>query len=46
MVGYSGTPLPRKLGIRDDQVVFWTGCPPTSTWATSAANVVRRLADR
>ena len=29
MVGYSGTPLPRKLGIRDDHVVAFRGAPDT-----------------
>jgi hypothetical protein len=26
--GYSGTPLPRKLGIGDGHVVAWLGAPP------------------
>ena len=44
--GYSGTPLPRKLGVKDDHVVLLDrlpdglelGLPPT-------AHVVRRLRD-
>jgi hypothetical protein len=28
LAGYSGTPLPRKLGIRDDSAVLVDGAPP------------------
>ena len=28
MAGYSGTPLPRKLGIKEDSVVALVGAPP------------------
>jgi hypothetical protein len=28
VAGYSGTPLPRKLGIREGAIVAFTGAPP------------------
>ena len=28
MAGYSGTPLPRKLGIKEEQRVWFPGSPP------------------
>ena len=28
MAGYSGTPLPRKLGIKDESAVAFPGAPP------------------
>ncbi len=38
--GYSGTPLPRKLGIKDDHVVLLdrlpAGLDPRPIWATAA----------
>lgn len=44
MVGYSGTPLPRKLGVNDDQVVFLDGVPDgVELGDLGAATVVRRL---
>ena len=33
MAGYSGTPLPRKLGIKDGHVVAFPGAPPEFTLA-------------
>lgn len=27
MAGYSGTPLARKLGLKDGQRAWWTGMP-------------------
>ncbi|MCW2797181.1 DUF3052 domain-containing protein [Nocardioides sp.] len=42
--GYSGTPLVRKLGIKDDHVLFLDGLPETLDLGdTGAATVVRRL---
>lgn len=35
--GYSGTPLPRKLGLRDGQRIAFIGLPPELGWLTSAA---------
>jgi hypothetical protein len=36
--GYSGTPLPRKLGFKDGQIVAFCGLPDDLGWlATSAA---------
>jgi len=44
MAGYSGTPLPRKIGIRDDHVVFLDGAPADVDLGDfGAAHVVRRL---
>ena len=43
MAGYSGTPLERKLGIRDGQVVFLDGAPADLALETAGARVVRRL---
>ena len=44
MVGYSGTPLVRKLGIRDSHVVFLDGLPDSVDLGDlGAARVVRRL---
>ena len=44
MVGYSGTPLVRKLGIRDAHVVFLDGLPDSVDLGDlGAARVVRRL---
>lgn len=43
MAGYSGTPLERKLGIKDGQVVFLDGAPDGLALATAGAHVVRRL---
>lgn len=42
MAGYSGTPLPRKLGIKDEHTVFLDGMPPEVELDVSA-HVVRRL---
>ena len=44
MAGYSGTPLVRKLGIRDDHVVLLDGVPPgLDLGDTGGARLVRRL---
>lgn len=44
MAGYSGTPLVRKLGIKDTHVVFLDGMPETLELGDlGAADVVRRL---
>ena len=44
MAGYSGTPLPRKIGIRDEHVVFLDGVPAeVELGDLGAATVVRRL---
>ena len=44
MVAYSGTPLVRKLGIRDAHVVFLDGLPDSVDLGDlGAARVVRRL---
>lgn len=36
-VGYSGTPLPQKLGLKDGQRVAFIDLPPELTWLASAA---------
>ena len=42
--GYSGTPLPQKLGVKPDQVVFLDGQPAdVELGDLAAASVVRRL---
>ncbi|HQR27183.1 MAG TPA: DUF3052 domain-containing protein [Nocardioides sp.] len=44
MAGYSATPLPRKLGVTDGQVVLLDGVPDTVRLGDlGAAHVVRRL---
>lgn len=44
MAGYSGTPLPRKLGVKDGQVVFLDGLPEyVDLGDLGAVRVVRRL---
>ena len=44
MAGYSGTPLPRKLGVKDHHVVFLDGAPAeVDLGDLGAASVVRRL---
>ena len=43
MAGYSGTPLARKIGIKDDHVVFLDGAPDDLELDTGAAAVTRRL---
>ena len=43
MAGYSGTPLERKLGIRDGLTVFLDGAPDTLVLDPAGAHVVRRL---
>ena len=44
MAGYSGTPLPRKLGVRDEYVVFLDRVPASVDLGDlGAAHVVRRL---
>jgi hypothetical protein len=46
MAGYSGTPLERKLGIRDGLVVFLDGAPAQLALDPAGATVVRRLPAR
>ncbi len=42
--GYSGTPLPQKLGVKPDHVVFLDGQPAdVELGALVASSVVRRL---
>jgi hypothetical protein len=44
VAGYSGTPLPRKLGVKDDLVVFLDGLPPdVELGDLGSAQVVSRL---
>lgn len=43
MAGYSGTPLARKIGIKDEHVVFLDGAPADLELDTGAARVVTRL---
>jgi hypothetical protein len=43
MAGYSGTPLARKIGIRDEHVVFLDGAPEGLDLDSGGARVVRRL---
>jgi hypothetical protein len=43
MAGYSGTPLVRKLGIKDRHVVFLDRAPDGLDLDLDAAQVVRRL---
>jgi hypothetical protein len=44
MAGYSGTPLVRKLGIKDDHVVLLDGAPAELELGdTGGAHLVRRL---
>lgn len=44
MAGYSGTPLPRKLGVKDEHTVFLDRLPAeVELGDLGAAHVVRRL---
>jgi hypothetical protein len=43
MAGYSGTPLLRKLGIKDDHVVLLDRAPDGFELGETAARVVRRV---
>jgi len=43
MAGYSGTPLARKIGIKDEHVVLLDGAPEALDLDTGGARVVRRL---
>jgi len=44
MSGYSGTPLPKKLGVKDSHTVFLDGVPAgVELGELGAAHVVRRL---
>jgi hypothetical protein len=36
--GYSGTPLPRKLGLKDGQAVAFCGVPDDLAWLATSAN--------
>jgi hypothetical protein len=47
MAGYSGTPLPRKLGVKGEHVVFLDGLPDgVDLGDLDGAQVVRRLPRR
>ncbi|MBJ7358892.1 DUF3052 domain-containing protein [Nocardioides sp.] len=46
MAGYSGTPLGRKIGIKDGHVVFLDGAPAALELETGGATVVTRLPAR
>jgi hypothetical protein len=43
VAGYSGTPLERKLGLKDGQVLFLDGAPDDLELDPTGARVVRRL---
>jgi hypothetical protein len=43
MAGYSGTPLERKLGIREGHTLFLDGAPDDLVLDAPGAHVVRRL---
>ncbi|KQW49036.1 hypothetical protein ASC77_10035 [Nocardioides sp. Root1257] len=43
MAGYSGTPLVRKLGIKDDHLVLLDRAPGDFELGATTARVVRRL---
>jgi hypothetical protein len=43
MAGYSGTPLLRKLGVKDDHVVLLDRAPDDFELGETGARVVRRL---
>ena len=43
MAGYSGTPLAKKIGIKDEHVVFLDGAPADLDLDTGGARVVTRL---
>jgi len=43
VAGYSGTPLPKKIGIRDDHVVFLDGAPDTLELVGTHARLPRRF---
>jgi hypothetical protein len=43
VAGYSGTPLAKKIGIKDEHVVFLDGAPGELDLDTGAARVVTRL---
>jgi hypothetical protein len=43
MAGYSGTPLARKIGVKDEHVVLLDGAPADLDLDTGSARVVRRL---
>lgn len=38
--GYSGTPLPKKLGLKDGQRALFLALPETLTWLTDAAGFI------
>ena len=45
MAGYSGTPLARKLGLKDGQRAWWSGMPAAVRREIDAAGLaLRRLA--
>lgn len=47
MAGYSSTPLPRKIGVRDDHLVLLDGLPPgVDLGDLGGATVVHRLPRR
>jgi hypothetical protein len=43
MAGYSGTPLEKKIGIKDEHVVFLDAAPDDLGLDTGGASVVTRL---
>lgn len=43
MAGYSGTPLQRKLGVKDDHLVLLDRAPDGFDLGETSARVVRRL---
>lgn len=38
--GYSGTPLPKKLGLKDGQAVCFINLPDSLLWLTEAAQFI------
>ena len=38
--GYSGTPLPKKLGLKDGQAVCFVNLPDSLLWLTEAAQFI------
>jgi hypothetical protein len=43
VAGYSGTPLAKKIGVKDEHVVFLDGAPEELDLDTGGARVVTRL---
>ncbi len=42
--GYSGTPLPKKLGLKDGQAVCFLNLPDSLNWLTDAAQFIELTA--